>query len=80
MLGITLILQWLPNTTLEENPQSIKAISPKISPHPCKTVPPTNSRANSLTNPAHGHVSLTAENGSVEEVSEEGKLHEWLMA
>ncbi|EFO13719.1 hypothetical protein LOAG_14809, partial [Loa loa] len=28
-LGITLILQWLPNATLEKNPRSIRSVSQK---------------------------------------------------
>jgi len=28
-LGVTLILQWLPNTTLEKNPASIRCVSPR---------------------------------------------------
>uniref|UniRef100_A0A915NM21 Uncharacterized protein n=1 Tax=Meloidogyne floridensis TaxID=298350 RepID=A0A915NM21_9BILA len=29
LLGVTLVLQWMPNTLLEKNPTSIRSVSPK---------------------------------------------------
>lgn len=28
-IGVTLVLQWLPNATLEKNPSSIRCVSPR---------------------------------------------------
>ncbi|CAJ0572064.1 unnamed protein product, partial [Mesorhabditis spiculigera] len=62
-IGVTLVLQWLPNTTLQKNPASIRSVSPRNN--------DGKKRSNDVFSPVHVSAADTGDNTPSTEITDE---------